>query len=225
MGVVLLSPRARFLISIGPTFAIFAVTEWLILSQSESFSGALSWGGVLGGAAIAAFFPILLTVSAKKGDVLVEPPLRMHTDPIVRVAICLLFLSAIFLHGALDLAGSARASRGDHRRRHSARLLPCGARAPSPTVCSSSCAKSQRPTGSEASNSTQQRWQAASDDGQVALRRPATLLAGADWRDRAVQCAPRNLLRTTGRSFLELKVWAHRLTSPGSPSRSTLELG
>jgi hypothetical protein len=85
-----------------PTVAAFLLTEYLILSGTASFAGALSLIGVLLASLLGGFFPVLLLVaSRRKGDVVPGVAPRLIGHPLVLALIYLLYLAGLLMHGLI----------------------------------------------------------------------------------------------------------------------------
>ena len=93
------SKFGRYVISNVPLFAVFLTIEYLMLTNSESFAGALSFVGVIAIPVFAGLFPALLLMSSRvKGEIIPGFVLRM-VGPTVATAIYLIFLTSIVIHG------------------------------------------------------------------------------------------------------------------------------
>jgi hypothetical protein len=92
--------RGRFLLSLSPVLAVFLVAEWMILTDSGSFTGILGLLGVLVHSLMAGVFPALLIVaSRRKGEIVPGVSYRFVGHPLVVGVVYLLFLSNLLLHG------------------------------------------------------------------------------------------------------------------------------
>ncbi|MDQ3659674.1 MAG: hypothetical protein M3454_01165, partial [Actinomycetota bacterium] len=96
----LFGKRGRFALGALPIFVAFAITEWILLTDSGSFAGLLGFVGTIGVSLVAGIFPVLLLIaSRRKGEHLPATTSRLLGHPLLLGAIFLLFLSAILLHG------------------------------------------------------------------------------------------------------------------------------
>jgi amino acid permease len=99
---VILGHQGRFCLSISPVVAIFLLTEWLVLTGSESFTGPLSFLGVIVSSLLAGMFPVLLLqASRRKGDVSPGVVYRFLGHPVLLTSIYLLSLANLLLHGLI----------------------------------------------------------------------------------------------------------------------------
>ncbi|UCC64137.1 MAG: hypothetical protein JSV36_03505 [Anaerolineae bacterium] len=96
----LLGERGRFLLSVAPVAAVFVLTEWLLLTGSESFAEPLGFLGVIVISLLGGIFPVLLLIaSRRKGEVVPGVVYRSLGHPLLTTGIYLLFLASLFLHG------------------------------------------------------------------------------------------------------------------------------
>ncbi|HVT42919.1 MAG TPA: aromatic amino acid transport family protein [Thermoanaerobaculia bacterium] len=96
---LLRSPRGRYAIASLPVFLVFAVVEYLLITNQESFAGALSFLGVIAIPVFAGLFPALLLVSSRrKGDVVPGFVIRFLGSWTASM-IYLLFLASVLIHG------------------------------------------------------------------------------------------------------------------------------
>jgi len=92
--------RGRFLWCLLPVLLIFVAAEWLLFSHNESFTGVIDFAGVVGASIFAGIFPVLLlAASRRKGDMLPEVVYRWAGHPLLLVAVYLLFMAGIWVHG------------------------------------------------------------------------------------------------------------------------------
>jgi hypothetical protein len=92
--------RGGFLLSLGPVIAVLLVAEWMVLTDTGSFTGILGLLGVLVHSLMAGIFPALLLVaSRRKGEVVPGVSYRVLGHPLVVGGVYLLFLSNLFVHG------------------------------------------------------------------------------------------------------------------------------
>lgn len=93
-------PVGRFVISVSPLIGVAALAEILIVTGSQSFTGLLSFTGVIVRSLIIGIFPALLLVAAqRKGERLPAMAFWFLGHPVVAGLIYLLFLGNLFLHG------------------------------------------------------------------------------------------------------------------------------
>jgi amino acid permease len=92
--------RGRFLLGIGPLVLVFLATEWLLFTDSESFSRPLSFLGVIVVSLMGGVFPALLLVAGRlKGEYVPEVVYRFLGHPALTWGVYLLSVGALFLHG------------------------------------------------------------------------------------------------------------------------------
>jgi len=92
----------RFLFSTSPVVAAFVLTEWLFLTNGESFASLISFLGVIATSLLGGIFPALLLVaSRRKGEVMPGAVYRFLGHPWLIAGIYLLFLAVLFVHGLL----------------------------------------------------------------------------------------------------------------------------
>lgn len=95
-----LGPRGRFVLSAAPVIAAFAATEWMLLTDSASFTGLLSFVGAIVVTLLTGIFPILLLASSRrKGERSPFPVYAWLGHPIVLGVLYLFFFSSVLLHG------------------------------------------------------------------------------------------------------------------------------
>jgi DNA-binding transcriptional ArsR family regulator len=96
----LLGRRGRLMLGAAPVFASFAVTEWMLLTGSGSFTGLIGFIGVIVGSLLAGIFPVLLLVaSRRKGEYMPRPVHRLLGHPLLLGGVYLLFLGNVLVHG------------------------------------------------------------------------------------------------------------------------------
>jgi amino acid permease len=96
----ILSGRGRFFLSLAPGVFVFLLTEWLVLTGAESFTGPINFLGVIVISLLAGIFPVLLLVaSRRKGEIVPGVIYRFLGHPVLLVGIYLLSLTGLFLHG------------------------------------------------------------------------------------------------------------------------------
>lgn len=97
---LLLGERGRFWLGLAPLVIIFLAAQWQLFTGSESFSGPLSFIGVVVIAMLAGIFPVLLLrASRRRGDIVPEVVYRFIGQPILLILIFLLSLTGVVLHG------------------------------------------------------------------------------------------------------------------------------
>ncbi len=95
----LLSQR-RFFLSISPLVLVLILTEWLIFTNQQSFSGVLAFAGVLGNTIVGGIFPILLLISSRrKGELIPGVVFNILNHPVLSVSIYSLFVAILLIHG------------------------------------------------------------------------------------------------------------------------------
>jgi hypothetical protein len=105
---VMLGERSRFWLSASPVVFVFLLTEWLLLTSGASFTGFLSWQGVIAVSLFAGLLPILMLVSSRrKGEFAPGMVFRFLGHPLLVTTLYLLFLANIFLHGLIIWQGRA----------------------------------------------------------------------------------------------------------------------
>jgi amino acid permease len=98
--------RSRVVLSVAPVVAVFLLSEWLLLTGSESFAAPLSFGGVITATLAGGIFPVLMLVAARrKAELVPGLVLRFLGHPLVIGAIYLLFVANLFLHGLVIWSG------------------------------------------------------------------------------------------------------------------------
>jgi hypothetical protein len=102
----LLGDRGRFVLAVTPVFLVFALSEWLLFTGSESFAAPLSYGGVITATLVGGIFPVLMLIAARrKAELVPGLVLRFLGHPLVVTAIYLLFVANLFLHGLVIWSG------------------------------------------------------------------------------------------------------------------------
>lgn len=95
-----LGERGRFWVTISPIVLIFLLTEWLLLTGRESFTGPLSFTGTITATLVGGIFPILLLVaSRRKGEFVPSFVLPVLGHPLFVALLYILFLSSLMVHG------------------------------------------------------------------------------------------------------------------------------
>lgn len=97
---LLLGERGRFWLGLAPLVIIFLAAQWQLFTGSESFSGPLSFIGVVIVAMLGGIFPVLLLqASRRRGDTVPEVVYHGAGQPLFLIIIFLLSLTGIALHG------------------------------------------------------------------------------------------------------------------------------
>ena len=96
----LLGPRGRFWLAVSPVALIFLFTEWLLLINAASFTGPISFLGVIVLPLLGGVFPVLLLVaSRRKGERVPAVFYRFLGNRLLVACIYLLFMTALFAYG------------------------------------------------------------------------------------------------------------------------------
>jgi amino acid permease len=97
---VLLGRRGRFVLALLPLVAAFVLGEWFVITGAGSFTGLLSFLGVIVVSLLAGLLPVLLLVSSRrKGEYAVGTRYGFLGRPVLLVVVYLLFIGALFAHG------------------------------------------------------------------------------------------------------------------------------
>lgn len=92
----------QFWLAMTPIILICLLNMWLLFTGRESFSRTLGLMGALAAPLICGIFPVLLlAASRRKGDYLPAAWWRWLGNPIVVVAIYLLFFASLVIHGLI----------------------------------------------------------------------------------------------------------------------------
>jgi hypothetical protein len=98
----MLSARSRYWLSAAPVIIVFVVIEGLLVTNHGTYSGTLGFLGVLKGSLLGGIFPMLMLVaSRRKGEYVPGLVIRFFGNRVLVIAVYLLFLTGIFLHGWL----------------------------------------------------------------------------------------------------------------------------
>ncbi len=90
----------RFILAVSPIVLLFLTVEWLLFTNSESYSGPISFIGVIVASLLGGIFPMLMLVSSRrKGEYVPGVVYRFLGHPLVVVGIYMIFLAGILLHG------------------------------------------------------------------------------------------------------------------------------
>lgn len=95
-----LGPRGRFWLAASPIVVVFLIAEAFLWTDTASFSGLLSFIGVIVASLLAGVFPALLIfASRRKGAFVPVMVYRVLGRPWLVSGIYILFVASIFLHG------------------------------------------------------------------------------------------------------------------------------
>lgn len=95
-----LGKPGHFILCSSPVILVFIVTQWLLLSDAESFSEPLSISGIIVTSLLGGIFPVFLLLSGrKKGASLAMRVLKLFTHPFIVGGIYLFSMSSLLLHG------------------------------------------------------------------------------------------------------------------------------
>ncbi|HSJ00632.1 MAG TPA: hypothetical protein VLA59_09635 [Patescibacteria group bacterium] len=90
----------RYLAGLAPTFAAFAVLEFLLLTDQDWFARPVAVVGVLTIPLLGGIFPMLLVIAARRrGEYVPGRVIRILGNPILAGAISAIFLTGLLLHG------------------------------------------------------------------------------------------------------------------------------
>jgi hypothetical protein len=96
----LLGQQGRYVLGLVPVVLVFLVAEILLLTGRQTFSGPLSFIGVIAIAMLAGIFPVLLLqASRQKGEIVPEVVYWIIGNPILLIIIYLISLTGVILHG------------------------------------------------------------------------------------------------------------------------------
>lgn len=102
LGALAGGRSGRLLVSLLPLTAAFALSEWLVISDTGSFAGLLSFLGVIVVSLVAGLYPVLLLVASRRnGEYAPDPVDRAFGWPPALVAIYLFFLAVLVAHAAV----------------------------------------------------------------------------------------------------------------------------
>ena len=98
-GRLLGGNAARFMIPVAPVAIAFAASEWMLITDSQSFAGLLGFAGAIVVSLLAGVFPaLLLRSSRRKGENEISE-LRFVGHGSMLGAIYVFFLGAVLIHG------------------------------------------------------------------------------------------------------------------------------
>lgn len=211
-----LGNNGRFIISVSPVFFTFLLTEWLFVTQRESFSGPLGFTGTIAATVVSGVFPLLLLIaSRRKADFVPGSVVGFLGHPVLVTILYLFFLASLILHAtviwqnpweratALMVAFILVAATLSMRRRGSfdSRLVVE--------------LREDRSEGGQSAFSLTAGGQPVIADAELGypdeVSRVHTASGEIPWVS-ALRHASFQLPATEAR---ELKVWAHTITSPG----------
>jgi amino acid permease len=102
-----LGERGRLLLSTTPVLVAFLLTEWLLLTGTESFAALLGLAGVLTATVVGGMFPVLMLIaSRRKGELVPGVVYRFLGHPLLVAGIYLLFMGNLIVHGLIIWSGS-----------------------------------------------------------------------------------------------------------------------
>jgi hypothetical protein len=102
MTRLLAGRSGRFLVSVIPLTAAFAVSEWLVVSGTGSFAGLLSFLGVIVVSLVAGLYPVLLLVASRRNGEYAPDPVRAFFGwPVLLALVYLVFLAMLVAHAAV----------------------------------------------------------------------------------------------------------------------------
>lgn len=94
-----LESQAVWLISV-PSLIVFMLTEYLLLTNQQSYSGLLSFSGVITVPIVAGLFPIiLLLASRRRGEYIPGVKLGILGNPVFAATVFTIFFASIVIHG------------------------------------------------------------------------------------------------------------------------------
>lgn len=100
ISAILTAEAGRFWLCATPVIFVWLIAEWLTLTNNQSFTWALSLGGVLAAPIFGGIFPVLLLASSRrKGNMVPQVFYRMVGHPVVLATLYGLFLSSLFAYG------------------------------------------------------------------------------------------------------------------------------
>ena len=95
-----LSERGRFVLGLTPMVVIFLAAEALLLTGNQSFSGPLSFIGVVVIAMLGGIYPVLLLRAGRqKGEIVPGVVYRVIGNRVLLIVIYVLSLTGVILHG------------------------------------------------------------------------------------------------------------------------------
>jgi hypothetical protein len=103
-----LGRSGRFALATLPVLAAFAASEWIVLTDSGSFTGLLSFTGVIVVSILAGLYPAaLLVASRRKGEHALAGGSRVLGRPSLLLAVYMVFAAGLVLHGTVIWDGPA----------------------------------------------------------------------------------------------------------------------
>jgi hypothetical protein len=105
---LMLGRTGRFLLAALPVVVAFAVSEWMVLTGAGSFTGLLSFTGVIVVSILAGLYPVaLLAASRRKGEHAPRSVSQLLGRPLLLVLVYAVFAAALVLHGTVIWDGAA----------------------------------------------------------------------------------------------------------------------
>jgi amino acid permease len=105
---LMLGRSGRFVLATLPVLAAFAASQWMVLTDSGSFTGLLSFTGVIVVSILAGLYPVALIVSSRrKGEHAPGGVTRLIGRPALLVLVYAVFATALVLHGIVIWDGVA----------------------------------------------------------------------------------------------------------------------
>jgi amino acid permease len=96
----MLGKSARFMLAAAPVLLAFLAAEWMALTGSGSFAGAISFVGAICVSIMAGVFPVLLLASSRrKGERIPATVGRRLSGPLLLGTVYALFLAGVLLNG------------------------------------------------------------------------------------------------------------------------------
>jgi len=92
--------RTRFASGLAPVVALFAVVEWLLLTDRASFTAAIGFVNAITGPLLSGIFPVLLLAAGRrKGEYVPGTMWRFVNRPLPATALYAFFLGVLLLYG------------------------------------------------------------------------------------------------------------------------------
>jgi amino acid permease len=105
---VVLGRSGRFALAALPVLAAFGASEWMVLTGSGSFTGLLSFTGVVVVSILGGLYPVaLLIASRRKGEHAPGTVSRLLGRPLLLLLVYVVFLAGLVLHGTVIWDGAA----------------------------------------------------------------------------------------------------------------------
>ena len=97
---VLAGNRAGVAVGLAPVTGVFTLAAWMLATGSGSFAGLIGFVGVIVVSLLAGVYPVLLLASSRRrGEYTTAATGRIRGHPVVLVAIYVLSVTSVFLHG------------------------------------------------------------------------------------------------------------------------------